>query len=180
MPEDIDSIFAEFDGDFAEDTPDAADEAQEGEDLRMAKLEAELRELKGKSKAKELRELADEASSKYLATVPEEHRDMAAVWLAGAKSPEDVKRLAHQVQSKIGVLGSDDKPVEDDKPADDEPVEDKGKAFAPLATGELVVPKPAEEQHKEELMAKVAKGDARAALALIYEDDAFLGKTASA
>ena len=160
------------DEDGAEDEPAGSDD-QDKADKDGADLATRVQAIENANKAKADLAAADAIREKFLASLPEEHRALAAVGIAGAESPTIMREQIKKVQSLLPK-----KEVAAPADADGESDEDEPDAFAPVETGTPVAVQRPEEKRERALKERIAFGapDAnKAALALYLKDSPVFG-----
>ena len=173
----VDDIFDGFDLD-TEGEPNEPEEEEPPEDLEALRREVKaLRQANAERAAREMAERVEAARQKFLATVPENFKGVAAVALAGSETMKALKRNIDAVQALIKQATPPEQEAPAEKAQEENPVEEEDSgAFEPPAEGNVSVPSLEEKRHEENWKLITERADPRALLDEMKEHSAFLAE----
>ena len=100
---------------------------------KLKRQDEQIKKLTGHLHEKEAAE-ADEMRTAYLASIPEDKRAAAEMYLAGTESPADVRRMVKGFNTIAGLLPKEEEP----EVKEEETEEEAPDAFAPPSVGEPI------------------------------------------
>ena len=112
-----DEDWSDVDALLADEEP-VIEQAERERDDEVTKLKNVTRKLAEKQKARERQEQVDKLVSEFMATAPDEAKDIAEVLVAGVKDPAKVKQMLDLAVSKVTPSEKSESDESDDSDAD--------------------------------------------------------------
>jgi hypothetical protein len=163
LSEVVEDIFEGFDTDV-EDEPEAQETEESAEDLDALRKEVKaLRQANAERAAREMAAKVESARQKFLATVPDNFKGVAAVALAGSETLKTLKRNIDAVQALIKQAAPPETPKGETSAEEASAEEDNG-AFSPPAEGNVSIPSQEQKRHEDNWKLICENADPRALL----------------